>query len=391
MNNQVPLKIAILTSEVATATLLTQILAKDGHKDIKVFADGLGALKALRDQPFNFVICDMSIRFISGWTLIREVKASDKIPNVPCMLLGKAAAPGSEEELKQYGIVKYLQAPFRESEVTFLISSTLMVAATSGTIENKYSKAKEALLANKPKEAVEKYQELHGLTKKNLRSSLGLAEAYLQDSQTDKANEVMLEAVQNSKEVSPTSMMMQSNILLKKKTAAQAYTITTKLLDEVMPATPFYFSKSLKVYTDYKEFTYAELICQKGIERKFKLPEFKLTMARCNYEQGAFAHALAAIKSAQDEYGPSTDLCNLRGVCLKKTGDYAGAILAYEEALRLSPMDAKIYFNMASCAISSKRYLQAEKYLESCLQINASFPKVREKLAEIRALKNPVK
>lgn len=384
-DKKTPMKIAILSSVPATAKNVEQILKKFEYSDVQTFDNGIEALKILREQPFGFLICDMSVKYISGWTLVKEVKASDKIPNLPCMLLGDVAAPASDEELKQYGIVKYLKAPYRESDLTFLINSTLQLANTSGTIENKYTQAKAALIANKAKESVERFEELHGLTKKSMRSSLGLAEAYMQNSQIDKANAVIMEAVKSSTEVNPTSMMMQTNILLKQKTADQAYVITSKLVDEVMPTTPFYLSKSLKLYMDFSEYLFAEKICQRGIERKFKLPEFLLTQARCKYEQNTFQEAIEAIKTAEIEFGKSADLLNLRGVCLKKIGDFNGAIVSYEEALKLSPMDAKVYFNMASCAISAKSYEQAARYLESCLQINPDFPKVKEKLAEIKS------
>ena len=382
---QVLVKIAILSSNPQTAKTIDSILRRFEYKDIQIFDNGLEALKILREQTFGFLICDMSVKFISGWMLIKEVKASDKIPNVPCMLLGDVAAPASDDELKQYGIVKYLKAPYKESDLSFLINSTLQLSNTSGTIENKYTKAKAAMLANKPKETVELYEELHGLTKKSMRSSLGLAEAYMQGGDTDKANVVITEAVKNSKEVNPTSMMMQTAILLKKKSNEEAFLITAKLIDEVMPSTPFYLSKSLKLYMDNSQFPHAEKICSRGVERKFRLPEFKLTLARCKYEQSIFQECIDTIKSAEEEYGSSGDLFNLRGVCLKKMGDFSGAIAAYEEALKLSPMDARVYFNMASCAIAAKSYEPATRYLESCLQVNPTFPKAKEKLEEIRA------
>lgn len=386
-----PLKIAILSSNPGTAKTIDQILRKFEYKDIQIFDNGIEALKILREQPFTFLICDMSVKYISGWTLIKEVKASDKIPNIPCMLLGDVAPPASDDELKQYGIVRYLKAPYKDSDLSFLINSTLQLCNTSGTIESKYTKAKAALISNKGKDAVEQFEELHGLTKKSMRSSLGLAEAYIQNQEVDKANAVIMEAVKNSKEINPTSMMMQATILLKQKTADQAFKITAQLVDEVMATTPFYLSKSLKLYMDYSEYLYAEQLCTRGIDRKFKLPEFKLTLARCKYEQDVFAEALTTITSAEEEYGKSADLFNLRGVCQKKIGDFNGAISSYEEALKLSPMDAKVFFNMASCAISAKSYDQAARYLESCLQINPNFPKVKEKLAEIKTKVSPKK
>jgi tetratricopeptide (TPR) repeat protein len=121
------------------------------------------------------------------------------------------------------------------------------------------------------------------------------------------------------------------------------------------------------------------------MEKAFKLPEFGLTLARIKYEQANFYDALTTIMTTEQEFGPSVDLYNLRGVCQRKLGDFPAAISAYEDALKVSPMDAKVYYNMAACAISAKTYDEAISYLETCKQINPNFPKIQEKLEEVRA------
>jgi len=376
------LKVAILSSNSKTSLTVEQTLRKFEYKDINKLDNGIEALRTIKEQPPGFLICDMSMKFLSGWMLIKEIKTSDNIPNIPVMLLGETEPPAPEEELKQYGIVKYLKVPFRDADLSFLINSTLQLANTSGTIENKYTLAKQALLKNDAKAAVERYEELHGLTKKSVRSSLGLAEAYVQTGNLERAGDVILDAAKQG-EANPAALMMQSGILLKRNEREDAFKVTSRLIFELMSATPFYFSKSLKLYMDHNDFQHGEAICQAALDRKFKLPEFVLTLGRCKFQLDKPAESLEILKTAEAEYGLSPDLLNLRGVCQKKLGDYAGAILSYEEALRLSPMDAKIYFNMASCAIAMKNYDAAAKHFESCLKIAPTFPKAKEKLDEL--------
>jgi tetratricopeptide (TPR) repeat protein len=376
------LKVAVLSSNPKTTAVIEQTLRKFDYNQIQKLDNGLEALKVFRDQAPGFLICDMSVKFLAGWMLIKEIKTSDKIPNFPVMLLGEPDAPAPEDELKQYGIVKYLKVPFRDADLSFLINSTLQLANTSGTIENKYTLAKKALIDNDAKAAVERYEELHGLTKKSVRSSLGLAEAYVQTGNLEKAGDVILDAAKNG-DANPAALMMQSGILLKRNQKEEAFEVTKKLILEIMPTTPFYFSKSLKLYMDHNDIGHSEGICQYALERTFKLPEFLLTLSRCKFQLEKTQESLDLLKTAETEYGLSPDLLNLRGVCQKKLGDYTGALQSYEEALRLSPMDAKIYFNMASCAISMKNYEAAAKHYESCLKISPAFPKAKEKLEEL--------
>src|SRR5690606_7129044 len=140
--------------------------------------------------------CDMSVKFISGWMLIKEVKTSDKIPNIPMLLMGEVPAPAPDDDLKSFGIVKYLQVPFRDADLSFLINSTLQLARTSGTIENKFTKAKESLIQNRCEDAVEQFEELNSLTKRSMRSLVGLSTALVQRGEFEKAETLMVEAAQ---------------------------------------------------------------------------------------------------------------------------------------------------------------------------------------------------
>lgn len=177
-------KALILSGHKEVITSVRNSLKSFEYGEIDYLENGIEALKKMNSSTYDLVICHSKIKFISGWNLIKEMKTSEKIPNMPVVLMGDQAAPATEDELKAYGLIKYLKMPASESDLSFLINSTLQLFKTSGTIENKYTKAKAALISQNAGQAVELYSELHGLTKKSLRSSMGLAEAYTQNGES---------------------------------------------------------------------------------------------------------------------------------------------------------------------------------------------------------------
>jgi tetratricopeptide (TPR) repeat protein len=379
------LSVLVLSAQKDSAETILKALKKLELNKIHVMDNGIEALQKMTEQSFGFLICDQNIRFISGWLLIKEIKTSDRIPNIPVILFGKDAQPESDDVLKRYGLIKYLQFPVQPSDLDFTIHSTLSLFTTSGTVENKYTKAKDSLLKNKSKEAIELYSELRGLTKNSARSSMGLAQAFLQDKQVAQADKV-IEELSRSDEDSPARSLLQAKIHLQKNEADRAFDLLKKILDQVPNG--FYYTKAIKLLMDFQQFHCAAPLCHAAMRAGIERPEFLLCLGKDRYNEGDMEGALEYTQQHESAFGMTNEIYNLRGVCFKKLGDHTRAIESYEQALRLNPTDSRVYFNLAMCSIQMKRNDEAARYLEFCLQYSPNFPKAREKLDELRK-RNP--
>ncbi|MFK7826077.1 MAG: tetratricopeptide repeat protein [Oligoflexales bacterium] len=376
------LRILILSSDSANIQTLVKILAQLGYLNIIVKEDGLTISSWIKENPFGFLICDMSIKNISGWTLIRELKASPDIPNFPNILAGSEPAPAGEEELKSYGVVKYLLTPFNEKNLKFLINSTILLFNSSGTIENKFTHAKDALIAQKSHEAIEKYEELNNLTDRGERSSIGLYQAHVKSDNMSKAIEA-INSINPKRELSPSALIVKIKILADQRKINEAIELAQILLEEKMPRVPYFYQKSLNIFMNLNEFKFSKKICQLAIEKEFKVEDFYLSLARIEYQTEDFNNTLEILDKAETIFGQTSELYNLRGVCYKKKGLLDTAKSCYERAIELAPQDSKLYFNISSCAIAMKSYDEAKQYLEQCLKIEPKFEKAQEKIDEI--------
>ncbi|MBC7659936.1 MAG: tetratricopeptide repeat protein [Chitinophagaceae bacterium] len=356
-------------------------LKKFEYGEIDHHENGVEALKKMSTSRYDVVVAHNKLKFISGWNLVKEMKISDKIPNMPVMLMGDLPAPVSEDEMKQYGLVKYMKAPVNDSELGMVLNSTMQLFKTSGTIENKFTKAKAALMGAKSAEAIELYSELHGLTKKNVRSSLGLAEAYTQDGQNDKAEALVLESLKSDAS-SPTAALLQIKIFINKKQYSEANVAALTLLGP-MADSPFYHVRVLNTFIEGKSLEHVEEICRDAMGKRFKLPEFWNSMSRMLFQKNRYLDSLLILQSSVDEFGATAEMMNIKGACLRKENRFDEALEAYEYALKLSPMDARVYFNMAVCCISKKAIHDAKQHLEMCLKITPDFPGAQQKLDEV--------
>jgi Flp pilus assembly protein TadD len=374
------LSVLVLSAQKEHVETVVKALKKLEINTIQVMDNGIEALQKMSVQKFGFLICDQNIRYIKGWLLIKEIKAAETIANIPVILFGKDDPPDSEEVLKRYGIVQYLKFPVTPSNLDFMIHSTLTLFNTSGTVENKYTKAKDSLLNKRSEEAIELYSELRSLTKNSVRSSLGLAQAYLQDDKVEKANQVMEDLAKNDED-SPAKTIMQAKVHLQKGEKVKALALIQKVLEQMPDG--FYFSRCVRILMDFQLFYEAAPICEQALKADIKRPEFYLCLSKDSYARQDFQGALKHISLNEKEFGMTSELFNLRGVCYKKLGNFERALDAYEQALRLEPTDARVYFNLAMCSIGMRRVDDAAAYLQRCLKYSPNFPKAREKLDEI--------
>lgn len=381
MNLNPQMRIYLLSADKENIISVVKCLKSLGLTNIKHFENGIEAMQSLIKDPVDYVLCDQNLKFISGWLFIKEIKINEQVPNIPVTLFGKEDPPEAEEALKQFGVIKYLKLPVAHTSIEFSINSTISLFNTNGTIENKFTQAKTALLKKESEKAKEMYEELRGLTSKSVRSSLGLAHAYIQTQETEKAGKLIKE-VADSGDTTPQSLLLAAKVCLQNKNTEEAEAKISKLLetnDDI-----FYYSRSVKLFIDFKRYDATENLCNTAMEKNFQVPDFHICLAKCRYTQEDFEACLELLFEAEKMFGQSNDLLNLKGVCLKRIGAYSDAIESYENALKLDPTNPIVYFNMSICYLEMADIPNSIKYLETCLKISPGFKRAKEKLAELQ-------
>ena len=75
---------------------------------------------------------------------------------------------------------------------------------------------------------------------------------------------------------------------------------------------------------------------------------------------------------------------NSMGLTLRRDGDFPGALHAYAQALKLTPKDDHLHFNVAKAFIFASDYEKAIHHLEEAVRLNGEFLEARELLQKTR-------
>ena len=101
--------------------LLTQI----GYTDIDEAENGEMALDRLRRSPFGLVLSDWNMAPMSGYELLKQVRADNMLAKLPFILVTAENKPENIIAAKQAGVNNYIVKPFTAETLKMKINATL--------------------------------------------------------------------------------------------------------------------------------------------------------------------------------------------------------------------------------------------------------------------------
>ncbi|KKL85919.1 hypothetical protein LCGC14_1949920 [marine sediment metagenome] len=116
------LRILVIDDEVRICSVLNEYFSRDGH-DVKSVNNGTEAIKLLKNEEFDLVLCDLVLPDMSGHDIVKVIDELDKRPKVG-LITGwdEKIETKSKEELKVDFIVR---KPFDFSKLTSHINEAL--------------------------------------------------------------------------------------------------------------------------------------------------------------------------------------------------------------------------------------------------------------------------
>ncbi len=380
-------EILVISSDLEIASVCKMILTRAGLKNITTLESGVEALKACEKKRFDAILCDKSTKHLSGWLFIQEFKNSPNHFNSAIIYFGSNPCDQSPAALAEYGVLGYAPTPFNPQVLMSLVSSTLIDIQQSYTLEYRFKTAKEALVLKNGALAEERYSALSADTKQNVRSSLGVFHSYELQGKTTNATEIAhkLEIMGTR---SPAAVMAIIRSMCVNQKFEEAIARAKELVEDTKN-TALYFAACIETFNKYGKFELSELIASKAQEAGFGANVFSLAIARGRFSAGDIEDAIKIIESAEKDFGPSLEGLNLLGVCLRHLNKFEESRSCYERALKISPMDSKIYFNLAISETFLNRKDLAIKHLKTCLKIAPDYDKAMAKLVELEAEQNP--
>ncbi|MCH7764360.1 MAG: PAS domain S-box protein, partial [Candidatus Marinimicrobia bacterium] len=122
------MKILIVDDKEENLYLLDSLLKGCGYEVVSA-VNGFDALEKLRSDNFNMIISDILMPVMDGYSLLKKVRADNKIKDIPFVFYTATYTDGQDEELAlDLGVDKYIRKPIEPEEFINIIKGVIIDA-----------------------------------------------------------------------------------------------------------------------------------------------------------------------------------------------------------------------------------------------------------------------
>jgi two-component system chemotaxis response regulator CheY len=93
-------------------SIVRSLLRKLGLSNVDAVFDGKSALRELRKRQYDLVISDWNMASMSGYDLLKEVRADPKLASIPFILITGSCTAEAVLAAKAAGVSDYIIKPF---------------------------------------------------------------------------------------------------------------------------------------------------------------------------------------------------------------------------------------------------------------------------------------
>jgi two-component system chemotaxis response regulator CheY len=92
--------------------IIRNLLKQLGFADVDEASDGTAALTMMREKNYGLIISDWNMEPMTGYELLREVRADDHLSRTPFMMVTAESKTDNVVAAKKAGVNNYIVKPF---------------------------------------------------------------------------------------------------------------------------------------------------------------------------------------------------------------------------------------------------------------------------------------
>lgn len=112
------LKVLIVDDFATMRRILKNILKQIGLKNIREAENGKEALKELKKEKFDLILCDWNMPEMPGIELLTEVRSDAELKHIPFVMVTAEAKKENILEAVKGGVSSYIVKPFTAETVS---------------------------------------------------------------------------------------------------------------------------------------------------------------------------------------------------------------------------------------------------------------------------------
>ena len=105
--------------------IIRNLLSELGFTNVEEASDGTQALEKLRTQSFSLVISDWNMEPMTGYDLLRTVRADEKLKRIPFIMVTAEAKTENVVAAKEAGVNNYIIKPFTAATLRSKLSAVV--------------------------------------------------------------------------------------------------------------------------------------------------------------------------------------------------------------------------------------------------------------------------
>ncbi len=92
--------------------IIKNVLKQIGFTNISEADDGKSALKVLKDETFDLILCDWNMPEMPGIELLKKVRSDDQLKGIPFVMITAETKKDNIIEAVKAGVSNYIVKPF---------------------------------------------------------------------------------------------------------------------------------------------------------------------------------------------------------------------------------------------------------------------------------------
>ena len=127
MPDAAPMRIVVVEDDPGVRQLLVTDLEVEGHQ-VLAFPDGIAGLAAVDEHAPDAVVCDVMMPELSGWDVVRTLRADPRHARLPVVLLTARDAPDDVRHGYEAGASLVLGKPYDAGKLHEVLTALVGMA-----------------------------------------------------------------------------------------------------------------------------------------------------------------------------------------------------------------------------------------------------------------------
>jgi two-component system chemotaxis response regulator CheY len=119
------MQILIVDDYKTMLRIIRNLLKQLGFNNVDDAIDGSDALTKMRGKDYDLVISDWNMEPMTGIQLLREVRADERMQNIPFIMITAESKTENVIAAKQAGVSNYIVKPFNAATLKAKLTSVL--------------------------------------------------------------------------------------------------------------------------------------------------------------------------------------------------------------------------------------------------------------------------